>query len=959
MGSKREVRIWHLNILIAWQDSSHRALYLRGDTSMLSLHLADVPHLDFFKDPANAADELLRRLGAGTSRGSQTTGTHLESSRTADTVVIDGLTTDEGIALLRRIGIRGTDEELATICRQFNGNALSLNLLGRYLVATSDADIRHWRKLQSAASEAETTRQPATAVLASVEEWLRTSDRIALAILRLTGLFDRPASPGCLAALRAKPAIPVLTEDILGLKENEWGQALRRLSSLGLISIIGEHAGFASAIDSHPLIREYFASSLKSYAGSREAHRRLYEYLIHSTPETPRPTLVELQPLYESIVHGCQAGLQQDAFRIYRNRILKGDQYYSQRTLGAYDNDLGALSNSSSQPWKIVSPVFTDQQQAWILNQASTCLRALGRYAEAIDALTAEFELFESRNEWANAAVAAGNLSELELTIGLVAQGLDRTRIAVRTAALSKDDRLRHTSRMIQAYAMHLAGQFAEAGNVFNDVMSDTHIPSVNAVADYRYNDYLLTLAERAAWRCADADPPQFDKDLRDCRDVRLRVEMRQTNYRKHNLFDTALYELMVAKCELLELILLKSLRATLRSAIALPLTPGKPSRCNRAVESLRRTGQIEYLLLGLLTRAWSYAVTGTESDLAKSREDLDESMNTTLRHTMPLVQADIHLYRARLFGNRDIYPWRSPRHDLQDARRLIEKHGYWRRKDELEDAEQIESKSASAIRRQIGWKPDEFRRVSGQPIESLGEDMLLTTACEIIQDGMQNALSKYSHLVVGQHWVVGAPEIESVNALHSLIQTYSSPANRTTGPLSIADFGLPGSGKSWIMQQIVRSSSEIAPRFFTINLSQCKSVEDVLPFLRSSRVEIDETQFAVYFFDEFDGPLDKQQFGWLKYFLAPMENGNLPRGNQSFQFGQSLFVFVGGNHWSFTDFEKSASSKAGRSVKAPDFISRLHGHIDIPDLLVGDESDSLAMIHRAIAPSGNSFNRD
>ena len=62
----------------------------------------------------------------------------------------------------------------------------------------------------------------------------------------------------------------------------------------------------------------------------------------------------------------------------------------------------------------------------------------------------------------------------------------------------------------------------------------------------------------------------------------------------------------------------------------------------------------------------------------------------------MPLHQADVHLHRARLFHDVTPYPWatdidgnpRGPRDDLADARSLIEKHGYWRRKEELEDAE-------------------------------------------------------------------------------------------------------------------------------------------------------------------------------------------------------------------------------------------------------------------------------
>jgi len=38
--------------------------------------------------------------------------------------------------------------------------------------------------------------------------------------------------------------------------------------------------------------------------------------------------------------------------------------------------------------------------------------------------------------------------------------------------------------------------------------------------------------------------------------------------------------------------------------------------------------------------------------------------------------------------SSREKYPWESPAADLAAARRLIEKHGYLRRMEELEDAE-------------------------------------------------------------------------------------------------------------------------------------------------------------------------------------------------------------------------------------------------------------------------------
>jgi hypothetical protein len=85
-------------------------------------------------------------------------------------------------------------------------------------------------------------------------------------------------------------------------------------------------------------------------------------------------------------------------------------------------------------------------------------------------------------------------------------------------------------------------------------------------------------------------------------------------------------------------------------------------------------------------------ARTGAES----AQEDLDEAWEIAERGPMRLFMADIHLYRARLFHSVKPYPWgtdaegnaRGPKDDLAAARKLIEKCGYWRRKEELEDAE-------------------------------------------------------------------------------------------------------------------------------------------------------------------------------------------------------------------------------------------------------------------------------
>ena len=80
------------------------------------------------------------------------------------------------------------------------------------------------------------------------------------------------------------------------------------------------------------------------------------------------------------------------------------------------------------------------------------------------------------------------------------------------------------------------------------------------------------------------------------------------------------------------------------------------------------------------------------------AQEDLDEAWGIAERGPMRFHMADIHLYRARLFHAVKPYPWNKfedgreghgPKDDLADARKLIEQCGYWRRKEELEDAEE------------------------------------------------------------------------------------------------------------------------------------------------------------------------------------------------------------------------------------------------------------------------------
>lgn len=243
----------------------------------------------------------------------------------------------------------------------------------------------------------------------------------ALALLRLLGLFDRPADAGCLKALWKAPLIPDLIEPLAGTSEAHRNLAITRLQDAKLVTVNRETAGALLALDAHPLLREYFAKALREQRPEawRAAHRRLFEYLCVTTEDKPKPTLEDLQPLYQAVAHGCQAGMQQEArAKVYRDRILRGTEVYSAKKLGALGSDLGAIACFFEQPWRRISPALTEADQGWLFNEAADRLYSSGRLTEALEPMRAAVGMVVKHEDWRNAARSASNLSKLELTLG-------------------------------------------------------------------------------------------------------------------------------------------------------------------------------------------------------------------------------------------------------------------------------------------------------------------------------------------------------------------------------------------------------------------------------------------------------------------------------------------------------------------------------------------------------------
>ena len=618
------------------------------------------------------------------------------------------LSTVAGVALLKSLGVNGTQQEFELLVEDVRGHALTLNLLGSYLRDAYVGDIRKRDliKLEDADDE---QGGHAFRVMDAYVRWFESEGdkgKRALSLLQLLGLFDRPMSAHCFSELLRAPVIPSLTELLVGKNDAQRNLALARLEAAKLLTVNRESTGTLISLDTHPLLREYFAKQIREqHPGSwRNAHRRIYKHLI-TTEEGDEPTLEDLQPLYQAMVHGCLAGMQQEVYeKTYRTRIHRQQELYSVNKLGAFGSELSAVANFFEQPWSCVSPVFAEFVQGVLLNTAASCLRALGRLAEALFPMRASVEINAGRSDGYFASLAACNLSELELMLGDIAGAQHTAEQAVVYANRSSDVFMQIGISSTLADILHHAGLKEEARALFLkleevQVSHQPDYPLLYSLSGFRYCDLLLAVSECASWQFildAGCEVPVVEL---------LNAGKNVGNESYHSKILSAVSERAEQTLGWAENNNLDILSAALdqltqsRIAIYATMLEGASlATCyvplQGAIADLRRAGYMDDLPRALLTRAWQHTL---ESNPEGAQADLDEALEIAERGPMPLYIADIYLHRARLFFRVAEYPWRnedsSPRsakQDLAEARRLIEKHGYWRRKEELEDAEAV-----------------------------------------------------------------------------------------------------------------------------------------------------------------------------------------------------------------------------------------------------------------------------
>jgi len=399
---------------------------------------------------------------------------------------------------------------------------------------------------------------------------------------------------------------------------SEWKSIENRLENTGLL--LGKKGEFGlSEWDTHPIIRDYFGTQFKQTEPDnfKQAHAVLFDFNL-AIPEKQFPdTLSEMAPLFRAIMHGCKSEKYCESFDVYRSRVSRDHEYYSQHTLGAYSEELSSLSSFFPNGWEQkLSNDLSIEKQAWIYAETSYCLMSLGYLHEAVSPREKHLQLFESIKDWMNAARAAQNLVDLYLPLMRFREALSTARLSVEYAEKSKD-----TEQMIRSYGslgmmLYHDNNICDSLTNFNNAELHTKNKGDDFLSYTYGSDYCLVLLDIA-------------QTVQDFKSIKKRAKCGlQVSIRDNHLVCIALYSLILGKVY-----------------TSLGRVDKSNNHFNVAMTYVQKTNAIRYLPIFCLAKA-RFHLSTEETDLAKN--NLDTAFEIIERYDMKFHAIEYLLVKSQ-----------------------------------------------------------------------------------------------------------------------------------------------------------------------------------------------------------------------------------------------------------------------------------------------------------------------
>jgi hypothetical protein len=232
------------------------------------------------------------------------------------------------------------------------------------------------------------------------------------------------------------------------------------------------------------------------------------------------------------------------------------------------------------------------------------------------------------------------------------------------------------------------------------------------------------------------------------------------------------------------------------------------------------------------------------------------------------------------------------------------------------------------------------LKTLSGIRLEEIAYDIVIKGDV----DTLKNAPTGHFGFLT----TIDRTEIESYRSIKNLMLEYKATFSPKR-PLSVAVFGPPGSGKSFGVTKVAECIAPGLIEKLEFNVAQFVTPLDLISALHMVRDRVLLGKLPLVFFDEFDSSLESNPLAWLKFFLAPMQDGLFKDGETIHPVGKAIFVFAGGTSSTYEKFcRDGVNDEEFRNAKGPDFVSRLRGYINILGPNKVNDEDDFYMVRRA-----------
>ncbi len=308
----------------------------------------------------------------------------LDNYRNAGNHELLPLSIPDCLKLFKEEGIIGSQEKFERTANYFNRNPLMLTLLARLLRTkfnrrlSSLDNISLLTELHGKETMDGQALDRVTAYYTSL--WPVGSDENTL--LMLFSLLRNPFKVSLLTSLlQQKEAMPelVFLTDI-----NRCFAILEVLERTGLLICTDGNTDSTANKKNYTIqsiVRDYYLDSFKANKPVLFCivNQTLGEYMRNTFDDRTADSVKDMEPLYDAIYYLTNAQQYAEALDIVWYQLCRERNFFSQKVLGAYSNDLHAISRffTNTDSWKPVS-MLPDVDAAWVCSLASYLLNTMG-----------------------------------------------------------------------------------------------------------------------------------------------------------------------------------------------------------------------------------------------------------------------------------------------------------------------------------------------------------------------------------------------------------------------------------------------------------------------------------------------------------------------------------------------------------------------------------------------------